>query len=335
MRKHFFLLTVFILLPGLFFGCKTTEVISDEAVNRIDISTFRFSTPEPTVDLPAEQQDTAEMSNPEPKPTPFSVLWVSDTQHVPYKRGKYKIIGDWCAQQIEKRNIVQMIGTGDFVDACISRFQWDQFHQFLAPIEEKMPVFAICGNHDMRHRTLDYEPFRTGFYGKDAAYSLEQSYNNGQGRYMYLDAGGVHWIIIGMSYHYDENAVDWMREILSENRDRTAILCFHDYLRSDGELGTMAKVVFDTLIKPFENVSLVLCGHHDGYVIRNDQIDEKRFVKSIMCNEQADESRFGGVEFLEFDTANSIVRLHSESPLRENGEVIDEEIPIYIPDFSF
>ena len=271
------------------------------------------------------------ISKPERGPLPkgvFSFLWLGDTQLVPYYIGKYQILSDSVLGALEDRNVVCMLGTGDYVDAFPSVYQWSEFSAFIDPIRAHIPVIGISGNHDMNERMLNYEPFRTGFYGEGKADVLENCFNRGQGIYSTFSAGNVEWLVVGMSYRYRNVECQWMNEVLEKYPDRKAILLLHDYMRADGTMRQWGQKMLDNVILPHENVRLVLCGHYDGTYIREDMHPAGHTVKTVIWNQQEDYRYFGEIKYLAVDTEKEEIVIRSETPLKPKTDSCETTFPI-------
>lgn len=286
----------------------------------VELQSFPDPTPEPTP-VPTPE--------PTPAPTPFSFLWMTDTQHIAGKRGKYKRVGAWLKEHIEPENIVYMLGTGDLVGVHCSVLQWEQFHECFDQISD-LPSIMISGNHDMNYHTYSYEPFRKGVYGEGGADKLENAYNRGQGRYALVNAGGIDWLLLGMSYHYHPEEMDWMDEVLAKYPDHKAVILLHDYMDGAARFGPAAKDMFGNILSQHDNVVLVLCGHYSGYVVRTDKIpgETGHYMQTILLNLQDLKSRMGTVQILTIDPVSSELQLQSVCTLNEEKEIIRLTIPL-------
>lgn len=264
-----------------------------------------------------------------PAPTPFSLLWMSDTQRTTGFRGEFQTISDWCMAQIEPYNIEALLHTGDIVDSRVSAFQWNEALTALAPLRETLPALFISGNHDMDPKMKNYEYFRRHIYPDGAP---EDSYNRGQGNYLLLEAGGIEWVFVGMSYQYLDAELDWLSETLERFSDRTAVLLLHEYMLGDGRRMVQGDRVFERVVKTHDNLRLILCGHNDGFATREDSIDRadgtQRTVQTIICNMQSDRGRRGTVQILTIDPAAETLALYAYSPTRYEAPPIETMLPL-------
>ncbi len=190
-------------------------------------------------------------------------LWISDLQDCSYHIGEYAAVAEWCNRLAEEKHVSFLMGTGDYVGKWDSETQWAQFSEFLDTIDPSLPSLYIAGNHDYRLKTCDFSPFLDRVYGS-AARSGDDFYENGRGRYAIVKAGGIDWLIIGMSYLCGASERIWINKVLEQYPDYPAILLFHDYLKSSGKLTAPGKWVYDDVIVTHRNVRLVLCGHNHG-----------------------------------------------------------------------
>ena len=266
---------------------------------------------------------------PTPAPTPFSLLWMSDTQRTAAYEGEFAVIRDWCFAQAEPYNIAAFLHTGDIVDSRVSEFQWNEALSALTPLREAFPSLLIAGNHDMLAKMMNYEYFREHIYPDGAP---EDSYNRGQGNYLLLEAGGIEWVFVGMSYQYLDAELDWLSETLERFSDRTAVLLLHEYMLGDGRRMVQGDRVFERVVKTHDNLRLILCGHNDGFATREDSIDRadgtQRTVQTIICNMQSDRGRRGTVQILTIDPAAETLTLYAYSPTRYEAPPIETMLPL-------
>jgi len=219
--------------------------------------------------------------------------------------------------------------TGDIVDSRVSEFQWNEALSALTPLREAFPSLLIAGNHDMLAKRMNYEYFREHIYPDGAP---EDSYNRGQGNYLLLEASGIEWLFVGMSYQYLDAELDWLSEILERYPERKAVL-LHEYMRGDGVLMKQGERVFERVVVPHDNLRLILCGHNDGFITREDVIEDEngektRTVQTIICNMQSDRGRRGTVQILTIDPVEETLMLYAYSPIRREAPPIETMLPL-------
>ena len=264
-----------------------------------------------------------------------SFLWITDLQECSFHPGEYAAVAEWCNRLMEEQHVSFLMGTGDYVGKWYADSQWAEVSEFLDTIDSSLPSLYIAGNHDYRLKTSDFSPFLDRVYG-NASCSGDDYYEKGRGRYAIVKDGGLDWLIIGMSYGCGAPERAWISGVLEQYPDYPAILLFHDYLESNGQLAAPGKRVYDDVIMTHRNVRLVLCGHNHGTWIRTDRPDgpDGRFVQSVMYNLQERRSRRGCVQLLQIDVSSQIAHLLCQSPIKTKIKPLTAEFPVDLRGFS-
>ena len=321
-RKFKLLLPIFFIL--LFSACAKAP-----AQEPADTPVQGTASPVPTP-RPAETpvQTAAPEPTEEPAPTPFSIVWITDTQYLVYEQDAYRELGEWIASQREAENICYVVGTGDIVQTFDMEYQWEEFRKFRAAFQGRIPDLYIAGNHDMRLKDSTFGLFVDHIYGEGG--TEEQSYHSGQGKYELFSAGGADWLLIGMSYGYGKEESQWVKSVLDAYPDRNAILLFHDYLFRDGTLVKNAKTMFSVALEPSGNAKLVLCGHNTGFYIRTDEREgeDGGFMQTVFCNRQSLDRQIGSIQLLRIDTVRGMIDFEYFSPINGRAKAFSREIPI-------
>ncbi len=271
----------------------------------------------PGSEAPTAQEEGA------PVPTPFSVVWLSDTQSMSYYRypGALASMGSWIARERDARNILCVVQTGDAVDNGFSSWQWLEFDKCYGRFRDVLPYFAIAGNHDIGVHQGDY----SAYLERDSVRELPQGNTFAQGRAAYLtfSAGGTHFLLLGAGWSSELEAADWMNGVLRAHPNDVAILLFHGYIQRGGGFTAMGKQMFERVVKPNPNVRLVLSGHVNGTAYRSDALDDDhdggqdRLVSALMYNYQDSGMDCGQLRLLTFDPAARNLTVTTYSPYTE------------------
>ncbi|HQQ39920.1 MAG TPA: metallophosphoesterase [Clostridia bacterium] len=96
-----------------------------------------------------------------PAPTPFSIVWLSDTQSMTYCNytDALESMGRWIVDEKDERNILYVVQTGDAVENGFSDWQWKNFDVCYDQFKDELPYIAIAGNHETgmkRHSYVGY-----------------------------------------------------------------------------------------------------------------------------------------------------------------------------------
>ena len=263
-----------------------------------------------------------------PAPTPFSLLWLSDTQTMSFRSPLSLLkMGEWVAENRAQYNILEVVSTGDAVEHGANPRQWANYDAMRAYFAD-LPYFGIAGNHELGVREKDY----AWYLARPDVLSLppETVFEGGRAAYRLFSAGGVDFIVLGVGWLSEEDALDWANGVLETYRDRTAILLFHGVIDSAGRNLKIGKFIVQNYVMPNTNVRLVLCGHVPGSFTRVDEYDldgdgdaDHRAILS-MYNYQTVGERNGQLRILTFDPAARTLAITTYSPVtevfyRENG----------------
>lgn len=255
-----------------------------------------------------------------PAPTPFSFIWLADTQSMSYYDYPDALasMGCWIAGQIEERNILYVLQTGDAVDEGWVPKQWEHFDQLYNQFKDVLPYFSIAGNHDVGIKWHGYEPYLERPYVRSI--SPAQSFEKGRAAYATVHAGGFDFLLLGAGWESETDAVGWMNTVLREHPNDVAILLFHGYINADGTFTKIGKQMFEQVVRPNPNVRLVLSGHVRGTGFRFDELDDSgdgipdRRVNSMIYNYQHYGENCGQLRILTFDPLIRSIEVTTYSP---------------------
>ncbi|WNS81253.1 lamin tail domain-containing protein [Domibacillus sp. DTU_2020_1001157_1_SI_ALB_TIR_016] len=255
----------------------------------------------------------------------YSFVWMSDTQ---YYSESYPHIFDrmtkWVAEQKEALNLKYVFHTGDLVDEANQPYQWERADTYMKTLDNaKVPYGVLAGNHDVGHKTGDYNEYskyfgEARFAGKDY---YGESYKDNRGHYDLISSNGNDFIMLYMGWGVNEEDIAWMNKVLAEHPDRKAIVSFHEYLLVSGNRSPIGDKVFEEVVKPNKNVVAVLSGHYHDSETLVDQIDDNgdgtpdRSVYQMLADYQGGPE--GGQGFLRLMKVNPIqnkIYLQTYSP---------------------
>lgn len=230
-------------------------------------------------------------------------------------------MGKWIHDNAEKENIIQVVQTGDAVEHGANPLQWEAFDLCYNSFKDDIPYFAISGNHEPGVREKDRSLFLSRPYVQ--AIPDEQKTLSGMAAYTTFFAGGEGFLILGAGWGAEEEALDWMDDVLTQYADYTAILLFHSFLTPQGRVYDRFVPLYDRLVARHANVRLLLCGHVVGHVNRIDSFDDdgdgtaERNVSIQLMNYQNLSDRCGQLRLLTFDTQKRTVAITTYSPVTD------------------
>ena len=287
-----------------------TTAPGEDAVTRIAPKNSSAITPVPTAT---------------PAPTPFSMVWLSDTQYYPGNRPEtLSAMLAWTARERDARNIVCVLHTGDLLQSPNSHTQQTRLMEAFAQLPPGLPVYSVAGNHDQsksKSKNALYETYRPDNRLEDDVVSQD-----GACRYTLFEAGGVPMILVRVSFGGETDNLDWIYNAFAAYPDRYGILMLHSYMqelveqyqknRFDGDWA-----LFERVVARAPNVRLVLSGHVYGQMYWQTTLDDgkgenPRSVQQILFNPQ--EEPHGGdgyLALLTFSPADKTLTCTGYSPL--------------------
>lgn len=204
----------------------------------------------------------------------------------------YTDVMDWIVDNAEERKIAYVAHTGDIVENNIRSLPPELEDQVAGEFEfasqaqgridaAGIPNGVIAGNHDNKSGT-DPELFDQHF-GPDryeelaegwetATYGGSMKPGSNENHYDLFSAGGLDFVVVGLSYGVTRDEAEWAAEIFDRYSDRNGILLTHDYLEPstspDGRGanlgGSDGPLLYNLLVADNPNVFLVLAGHRHG-----------------------------------------------------------------------
>lgn len=240
-----------------------------------------------------------------------TIGWLTDTQYYTESRftfgGMYKIMTQWLTNQYKQNNIGYVAHTGDLTESVDDKGQWKIADEAQSILDDaNVPNGVVAGNHDVGD-SPDSKYESTGYFayfGEDR-YKHQPwyggSYKNNTHHYDLVTIGGKDLIMLylGMGVEITPESVAWANSVLEAYSNRNAILLVHQYLGTNGDFDEEhhGEQIFEKIIKPNENVALVLSGHNPGVAKNTRKVDSTRYVQEILSDYQEYDD-LGGDGFL-------------------------------------
>ncbi|WP_349694837.1 metallophosphoesterase [Actinopolymorpha sp. B11F2] len=239
----------------------------------------------------------------------FSIVHFTDTQYLSEGaveqetaeeravwESAYAGIVDWIIENDEQRKIAYVAHTGDIVEnnirkpatpeleeQVVGEFEVSSTQQRVLD-DAGVANGVIAGNHDNQSGTENgpgaiynqyYGPDRYAAASgrwSDAEYGGPWREGDNQNHYDLFSAGGLDFVVVGLSYGVTRDEGEWADSIFKRFPDRNGILLSHDYLapssKPDGRGATFSapdgSMLYNTVVQDNPNVFLILAGHEHG-----------------------------------------------------------------------
>lgn len=278
---------------------------------------------------------TEEAEMPSEQKAPYTIVWMSDTQlYSENYPSTFEDMTTWIVQNREALNLQYVIHTGDIVNRRDKPKQWENARNALSVLEGEIPLFTVAGNHDISSGKRIYDEYLP-LFGEARLLALSPynsgSFAGGIGRYDLLEINGDPVILLSVGYRPSSSELDWMNEVLAEHIDRTAILCFHGYLDTDGSFTTDGLKLSSEVVAKNPNVRLVLCGHRHGITHTTAEYDDNgdgspdRTVYQLLADYQSEgKGGMGYMVLLSFNKESGELDVTAYSPLLDDYNLFDD-----------
>ncbi|MDD4000567.1 MAG: metallophosphoesterase, partial [Bacilli bacterium] len=224
--------------------------------------------------------------------------------------------------------------------------EWEVFNtNFVIPLfEAEIPFGVSSGNHDVGGvssyykdgaNTLDqnlvydyyYEYLGEEFFNTKDYYG--ESFLNNRSHYDLMTINGHEFLFLYLGWgsstpyiHVSSLDMDWAKTILEKYPEKTVVLATHEYMGNKGNRSVTGEMVFNNLVKEYENIKFVLSGHINGSSHRIDAIDDNgdgindRLVLQLLTNYQEEENLFGAtfIRSIGLDFDNNLIYFDHYSP---------------------
>ena len=225
---------------------------------------------------------------------------------------------NWIFANRERLGIKFVTHVGDISNDDEDEAQFKRGFWTLGKLNGAVPWGICAGNHDMSADGSapyfeKYFPPSVGDHRSDWIGSYDGNKHNAQK----VTINGKDHIFIHLAYIPSDGAVEWAKKIIEANPTAYVTITTHAFLicdwsekgiarresrvsLSDARMhkdGTNAgEQIFEKLVKPYDNVRMVLNGHYVGRLYRELKIGERR-VHAILADLEH-EKPYGGNGFL-------------------------------------
>jgi len=209
----------------------------------------------------------------------------------------------WIVDNRETMNIKFATHLGDIVNSPTSQSQWLRATDAMNVMNNRTPYGTCPGNHDIASGNTDYlrrfgpNPTHASSVGRWIDPATSQSYDwyggsspRGYSSYQIVNVNGRDFMFLHMDHDAPDQDLAWAASVLSAHPKVLTMVTTHNYLAETGGTGiygsgtgqrgytAQANVgtwgdrpdtnrpqeVFDAIVKPFNQVYMVICGHMFG-----------------------------------------------------------------------
>ncbi len=256
----------------------------------------------------------------------FSIAVVGDPQKSTYYHpDDIHYTYDWIIDNAENHKTEYVITLGDITEYS-TQPEYDLMESEFKKVQDAgLPHAIVRGNHDV---AADFDANITkAEYGAHLTGSYDDTMKN---VYHILEMGGQQYLIMNIDY-YDQlttNIIDWAAGVVRANPQCRVILNTHGYLDTTMKTynNTMVKYFESNLVKKYENIDLVLCGHDipfgdNGPIYKTITGDNGNKIIGMVVNPQTLEEQkheaFGLVSTLYFGNDGKTVTVDWYSTIRD------------------
>lgn len=239
----------------------------------------------------------------------FSIAVMPDTQQETWSDSdsRFKNRSEWLVNNAEKENLKFVTHAGDVVDwGNAVPEQYTRAKAGLAPLDNKIPYSLTVGNHDTaavcrggsacpgRDTSVDVRDtavFNAAF-GSARFTSMKGQFEAGKvdNAFSTFEGGGEKWMMLNLELWPRKSAVAWAQSVVASHPDHNVIVATHSYLNADGSISTSNGgygatppiYLFDSLIKVYPNIKIVVSGHTGGSASRVDTGNSGNKILSLL-----------------------------------------------------
>jgi hypothetical protein len=287
------------------------------------------------VDLASATPEAATPTTPipDPAPTPFSFVWVSDTQLLAKNSPKvFTAMAQWIVDNRATKNFLAVLQVGDVVDDRQDQRQWENIAEGMNILKGKLPLFVVAGNHDVARPGLDY----TAFLSQDYCDAREPDnlFENGQSWVQPMEAGGHKLLLMGLGWQIEgtDTHFEWAAQQAEKYSDYDIIVVIHSFLNDDGSL-TPTGIALEALFERFPQFRLVICGHMHGESKWEKTYEDGHHVYGLMFNLQEEHRNglgYGYLRCLTFDPISGDMQCITYSPYIDDYNYFDDSRDTFV-----
>ncbi|XHR30062.1 MAG: SUMF1/EgtB/PvdO family nonheme iron enzyme [Chthoniobacteraceae bacterium] len=227
----------------------------------------------------------------------FTVIGLPDTQNYSSQTSPADVFTQqtqWTLDNKDNLNIKYLFQVGDLVNSSTSDSQWLRVTNAVDLLNGKLPYGIVAGNHDLSSGDTHYITRFGPDNGRWIDSSTGQYYDwlkgfspRGYSSYQILNINGRDYMFLLLDCDSPDSDMAWAVSVLKAHPYTPTMLITHDYLAETGAYGNTGSgtgargrvnypspyislapdrntptEIWNTVIKPFNQVYMVFCGHN-------------------------------------------------------------------------
>lgn len=201
----------------------------------------------------------------------FTFAFVGDTQIVAHNSPEQmNTIYQWLIDHKDEKNIRFVAGLGDITDKP-EDYEWEAAMAAIQKMDGILPYSLIRGNHDDMYLYTKYVSYGSYISQLDGMYQ-----DNVFNTYQTVEIGTLKYLFLCLDHGPTDEALQWACQVVESHPNHNVIVTTHGYINGKGELLTPettsippsqtngfndAPVIWERLVKKYENIIMVVCGH--------------------------------------------------------------------------
>ena len=290
----------------------------------------------------------------------LAISHITDTQYLTESYPEvYAQLVSWIADNAAGRKIEFATHTGDLVQNWVdpdqgldrATVEFERASAIQSILDEAgIPNSVLPGNHDNK-RGVDDSLFNEYFGPTRYPSSTPIAPDDNTSNYTTFDHDGAQFLMLSLGYAYGDREIEWASSVVTSHPDYNVIISTHEHvtpktLIEDAHVSVNSRWVsrgqdlWDRVIAPNRNVSIVLSGHFHGLgQIRTENAGgiEGHDVVELLADYQefrthSGERATGFQRLLQLDLASSTVAVDTFSVGLDSTTSFEYDYPQFLPD---
>lgn len=255
----------------------------------------------------------------------------------------------WVLDNLVSHNIKYLTHEGDLVESPHSAAQWEIATAAINLLNGRLPYGVVMGNHDFHYTQTPYldrfgpNPTEPSSIDRWTDAETGERYHwiggyspRGYSVFHLLEINGRDFLFLHLDLDCPDSDLAWAEGVLATHPRHLTLITTHNYLAGTGGFGgsgtgergltsapgvlfppdrNKPETIFKTLIEPFNQVFMVICGHnYAAYSLPTTNL-AGRTVHQVLCNYQSIKNGGNGfLRLMEFQPSRRRIHNTTYSP---------------------